>query len=116
MKKRWYFIFAAVLMCICLVYSIAAGGRYVMDVDIQGLSDKADQLQVTVERDTEILKVADSHREGDHFYITFESVSPGKVFVIVTPPDDPDSTIDMRLFYVFPTGIITEETFFGKST
>ena len=116
MKKRWYFIFAAVLMCICLVYSIAAGGRYVMDVDIQGLSDKADQLQVTVERDTEILKVADSHREGDHFYITFESVSPGKVFVIVTPPDDPDSTIDMRLFYVHPTGIITEETFFGKST
>ena len=44
MKKRWYFIFAAVLMCICLAYSIAVGGRYVMDVDIQGWSDQADQL------------------------------------------------------------------------
>lgn len=111
MKKRWYFIFAAVLMCICLAYSIAVGGRYVMDVDLQGWSDKADQLQVTVEQDTEILKATDSHHEGDHLYVTLESVSPGKVFVIVTPLDDPDSTIDMRLFYVHPTGIITEETF-----
>ena len=116
MKKRWYFIFAAVLMCICVAYSIAVGGRYVMDVDIQGLSAKADQIQVTVEQDTEILKATDSHREGDHLYVTLESVSPGKAFVIVTPLDDPDSTIDMRLFYVHPTGIITEESFFGRST
>ena len=116
MKKRWYFIFAAVLMCICVAYSIAVGGRYVMDVDIQGMSDKADQIQVTVEQDTEILKATDSHREGDHLYVTLESVSPGRVFVIVTHLDDPDSTIDMRLFYVHPTGIITEESFFGRST
>ena len=116
MKKRWYFIFAAVLMCICLAYSIAVGGRYVMDVDIQGMSDKADQIQVTVEQDTEILKATDSHREGDHLYVTLESVSPGRVFVIVTHLYDPDSTIDMRLFYVHPTGIITEESFFGRST
>ncbi len=116
MKKRWYFIFAAVLMCICVAYSIAVGGRYVMDVDIQGLSDKADQIQVTVEQDTEILKATDSHREGDHLYVTLESVSPGRVFVIVTHLYDPDSTIDMRLFYVHPTGIITEESFFGRST
>ena len=116
MKKRWYFIFAAVLMCICVAYSIAVGGRYVMDVDIQGLSDKADQIQVTVEQDTEILKATDSHREGDHLYVTLESVSPGRVFVIVAHLDDPDSTIDMRLFYVHPTGIITEESFFGRST
>ena len=116
MKKRWYFIFAAVLMCICVAYSIAVGGRYVMDVDIQGWSDKADQIQVTVEQDTEILKATDSHREGDHLYVTLESVSPGRVFVIVTHLDDPDSTIDMRLFYVHPTGIITEESFFGRST
>ena len=116
MKKRWYFIFAAVLMCICVAYSIAVGGRYVMDVDIQGLSDKADQIQVTVEQDTEILKATDSHREGDHLYVTLESVSPGRVFVIVAHLDDPDSTIDMRLFYVHPTGIITEGSFFGRST
>ena len=116
MKKRWYFIFAAVLMCICVAYSIAVGGRYVMDVDIQGMSDKADQIQVTVEQDTEILKATDSHREGDHLYVTLESVSPGRVFVIVTHLYDPDSTIDMRLFYVHPTGIITEESFFGRST
>ena len=116
MKKRCYFIFAAVLMCICVAYSIAVGGRYMMDVDIQGLSDKADQIQVTVEQDTEILKATDSHREGDHLYVTLESVSPGRVFVIVTHLYDPDSTIDMRLFYVHPTGIITEESFFGRST
>ena len=116
MKKRWYFIFAAVLMCVCIVYNIAVGGKYVLDVDIQGWSDQADQLQVTVEQDTEILKATDSHHEGDHLYVTLESVSPGKVFVIVTPADDPDTTISMIPFYVHSTGIITEETFFGRST
>ncbi len=42
MKKRWYFIFAAAMLCLCFVYSVAVGGRYVMDVDIRGYSDKAD--------------------------------------------------------------------------
>ncbi len=116
MKKRWYFIFAAVLMCLCFVYSIAVGGRYVMDVNIKRCSDKADQLQITVEQDTEILKVTDSHSEGDHLYITLESVSPGKVFVDVTLLDETESLISMKPVYVHPMGIITEDNPFGKST
>ena len=116
MKKRWYFIFAAVLMCVCIVYNIAVGGKYVLDVDIQGWSDQADQLQVTVEQDTEILKATDSHHEGDHLYVTLESVSPGRVFVSVVPLDDPESTVDMRSVYVHRLGIITEDNYFGKST
>ena len=122
MKKRWYFIFAAAMLCLCFVYSVAVGGRYVMDVDIRGYSDKADRLQVKVEqdaeigRDTEIIRVTDSHSDGDHFYITLESVSPGRVFVSVVPLDDPESTVDMRSVYVHRLGIITEDNYFGKST
>ena len=109
MKKRKYFILAAAMLCLCFVYSVAVGGRYVMDVDIRGYSDKADRLQVKVEqdaeigRDTEIIRVTDSHSDGDHFYITLESVSPGRVFVL-------------RSVYVHRLGIITEDNYFGKST
>ncbi len=122
MKKRKYFILAAAMLCLCFVYSVAVGGRYVMDVDIRGYSDKADRLQVKVEqdaeigRDTEIIRVTDSHSDGDHFYITLESVSPGRVFVSVVPLDDPESTVDMRSVYVHRLGIITEDNYFGKST
>ena len=125
MKKRKYFILAAAMLCLCFVYSVAVGGRYVMDVDIRGYSDKADRLQVKVEqdaeigRDTEIIRVTDSHSDGDHFYITLESVSPGRVFVSVVPLDDPESTVDMRSMrsvYVHRLGIITEDNYFGKST
>ena len=93
-----------------------------MDVDIRGYSDKADRLQVKVEqdaeigRDTEIIRVTDSHSDGDHFYITLESVSPGRAFVSVDSLDNPISNLGYRSVYVNRLMIITEDDFFGRST
>ena len=116
MKKRWYFLFAAVLICICTVYSIAVGGRYVMDMNVYGYANPTDPLQVIIEQDTEILKVIDSHQEEDHLYITLESVSPGRVFVAVVSSKNPDAYIFTEAVYVHHLGVITEDTFFGRST
>ena len=64
MKKRYYIILAAVLLCVSLVYSIAVGSRYVLDIDIQGYSDNAEATQIIVEQDTEIIKIKEQKTEG----------------------------------------------------
>ena len=116
MKKRYYIILAAVLLCVSLVYSIAVGSRYVLDIDIQGYSDNAEATQIIVEQDTEIIKIKEQKTEGDHLYITLESVFPGKASVMVVPSDNHDVYLYFKSVYVHHFGVITEENLFGRST
>ena len=87
-----------------------------MSFDVQGYSDKADQLQITVDQDEEIVKIIDYHVESEHLYITLESVSPGRAFVSVDSLDNPISNLGYRSVYVNRLMIITEDDFFGRST
>ena len=103
-------------MCICIVYYIAVGRKYVMEMDVSGYFSQTEQCRITIEQDTEVLKITDSHSEGDHLYITLESVSPGNAFLVVENPNDTEAASMMRGIYVHPSGVITENTFFGRST
>ena len=116
MKKRYYLIFAVVLGCICFIYNIVVGSRYVLEVTLSDNISNADQLQITVEQDEEIIKITDKQLVDEKLYVTMESVSPGRTFVIVADLNEPDSLLFMKTVYVNPFGMITEESPVGRST
>ncbi len=114
MKKRYYIILAVVLLCVCFVYNIVVDSRYVLEKKLDANLSNTDQLQITVEQDKEILKIANQQIVDGKLYITLESVSPGKAYVVVSNQNKSESS--MWSIYVHRFGIITEENFFGKST
>ena len=116
MKKRYYIILAVVLVCACFVYNIAVGSRYVLEKELYENISNADQLDITVDQEKEIIRITDKQLVDGKLYVTMESVSPGQADIIVSDKNEPDFLILMRPVYVHQMGIITEENFFGRST
>ena len=116
MKKRYYIILAAVLLCVCFAYNIAVGSRYVLEAELDGNISNVAELDITADQDEEIIEIAEGQVVDGKLFLTLKSVSPGKAFVMVKDKNKQDSLIYMQPVYVHPFGIITEKNFFGRST
>lgn len=116
MKKRWYILIAAVLVFICTAYNIAVDSRYVIEVAIPPDISSTNGLQITTELDGGMIKISDQQIKDHTAYITVESVSAGKVWLMATLEEMPDEILYFAPIYIHSFGIITVNDFFGKCT
>ena len=112
MKKRYFAILAFVLAAACAAATVLCGQTIEIAFGEHG-GVKAEELAVTLEQDGVCVEEISRTVEGGELRLKYRSVSPGKAFVEARASDEAATGIEL---YVHPTGVITEETYFGRST
>ena len=107
MKKRYYLLLGLLLFAMCFGYIVTKGHTYTLKVNTMGMGEVT---EIKLDKGEEIVKITDTSKDGDSFYITLQSVSKGKDTVQVTGTDSGY----LESVYVHNFGIITVNTFYGR--
>ena len=84
MKKRYYLLLGLLLFAMCFGYIATKGHTYTLKVNTMGMGEVT---EIKLDKGEEIVKITDTSKDGDSFYITLQSVSKGKDTVQVTGTD-----------------------------
>ena len=107
MKKRYYLLLGLLLFAMCFGYIVTKGHTYTLKVNTAGMGEVTD---IKLDKGEQIVKITDTSKDGDSFYITLQSVSKGKDTIRVTGTDSGY----LESVYVHDFGIITVNTFYGR--
>ena len=83
------------------------GRTYVADFKLTN-----NNYKFTIENDTGKIKVLDKKITKDNFSVKVKAIKKGKVYLNI----DYDDTQDLKVLYIHKNLVITENSFFGKST
>ena len=75
MKKRYYLLLGLLLFAMCCGYIVTKGHTYTLKVNTMGMGEVT---EIKLDKGEEIVKITDTSKDGDSFYITLQSVSKGK--------------------------------------
>lgn len=113
MRKQGLLITGIVFLLIGMAVVILKGSSYTLKVDTHSLSDDADQYQVSIAQNREIVKVTDRKLKDGILSLTVQSVSMGKAFLDISGPEE---YLLSEVVYVHRFGILTVNSYFGRSS
>ena len=111
MKKKHLVIIAILLVIICMVYIIAAGGTLTAELDLFTYNDLDPEKLVFVPDYGGIAEVTDVRSDGETLYITFRALSRGKDHFVISGPNDFGRVVTV---YSHAFGVLTYDNFFGR--
>ena len=111
MKKKTLIIVCAALSLLCTFIILIFGNTYTIKEALPADVMSLDQIEVSVEGDA--VEIIDEHLENDTLYLTLSSIHKGKCFVDIKYLPD---AVSRDVLYVHSFGVITYNTFFGRST
>jgi len=110
LNKKQYLLIGIILAVICAAYISVRGDTYTLKSSVPAGED-ANTLEVVIE-DEGVIELVALEVEDGIASATFRSVGPGTAFVTVRGNDP----YIMRKMYVHKSGVITDDSFFGKCT
>ncbi len=111
-RKRTLLTAAILFIVIGLCSVIMQGSEYTLKFRMSSPSYQADDYEVMIEQDHEVINVTDRYDEDGMLCLTLHSVSEGKASVEIS---DPQGNGHIETIYVHPMGVITVNTYFGDS-
>ena len=111
-RKRTLVTAAILFIVIGLCSVIMQGSEYTLKFRMSSPSYQADDYEVMIEQDHEVINVTDRYDEDGMLCLTVHSVSEGKAIVEIS---DPQGNGHIETIYVHPMGVITVNTYFGDS-
>ena len=109
MKKKHLVIIAILIVIICMVYIIAAGGTLTAELDLFTYNDLDPEKLVFVPDYGGIAEVTDVRSDGETLYITFRALSRGKDHFVISGPNDFGRVVTV---YSHAFGVLTYDNFF----
>ena len=106
MKK--YILTSAILFAISFMIIILVGKSYTMAFSI----DNTSEYNLSLENDTGEVEVLDEREKNGNYLVKVKAKKPGKVYVTFGNNDYKTESV----LYIHKNMVITENTFFGKST
>ena len=107
-----YILFAIVLIVVCIAVISFNNRNMVIRVDISGKSHELSDYCMVLEQDEEYFIAHDLYISGDELIFNLDAVKPGIAFVDLKCGEE---LLGCDMFYSHHFGIITRNTFFGKS-
>ncbi|MBR0139722.1 MAG: YdcF family protein, partial [Firmicutes bacterium] len=112
MKTKHYLILAAALLLLCFVYINTVGDHISSDFMIYG--EERDPKAYSFKIENEEVLALTGMSVGDGFVRgEFESLAPGNTIVYLS---DGSNIMNGQMFYVHRSGLITEDTIYGRCT
>ena len=102
---------ALILIIVSSIVILFNGKTFTYRTIIPGDYELED-ITINVEQDTEIIKIIDKKLENGYLNLKLESINEGKAYIIVNYSD----LTSLEVFYIHKFGIITQNSFLGKSS
>ncbi len=112
-EKRALWIIGILFLAVGMVVIVLRGPSYTIRYPAAASADDADQYQVQIDQDREIIELTDKHLENGILSLTIQSVSRGRAYLDVIGPDGPEYMVSVHVHHF---GIITIDNFLGKSS
>ena len=110
-KKFILVLVGAVLSLLCTFIILIFGSTFTIKETLPADVTSLDRIKVVLEGDA--AEIEDEYLENGTFYLTLRSVRKGKNYVDIYCPQD---MIFYHTVYVHSFGVITEDTYLGRST
>ena len=111
MKKKYSIIIGVFLSLICTLIVIIFGSTYTIKESLPNYVTRIDEIEILIENNA--VEIADERLEDGILYLTLRSVHKGKSYVDIDCPQD---MTFYHTVYVHSFGVITYDTFLGRST
>lgn len=113
MKRKTLLLAGALLALLCAATILVMGSTCTITLRVDPSAGGAEDYRVEIEQEREIIRLTQKRLDGDTLRLTFRSVSRGRVFADVYAPDG--APVGMELLFVHPFGVVTANTYFGRS-
>ena len=111
LKKKYSIIIGVFLSLICTLIVIIFGSTYTIKESLPNYVTRIDEIEILIENNA--VEIADERLEDGILYLTLRSVHKGKSYVDIDCPQD---MTFYHTVYVHSFGVITYDTFLGRST